>query len=88
MIQQKQIDHWFKYHPPVKLEEDPENAGQMIQVPDNEKISAYAEVRSAGRDLAAVILKNTPSSPDQSAAIRKVREAVMTANASIACGGR
>jgi len=38
-------------------------------------------------ELALVILEHTPPSADQSAAIRKVREAVMTANASIACGG-
>ncbi len=40
-------------------------------------------VREAGKQLALAILNHTPSGPDQSAAIRKVREAVMTANAAI-----
>lgn len=45
----------------------------------------YMRIRSAGRHLASTILGNTPPGPDQSAAIRKVREAVMTANQAIAC---
>jgi hypothetical protein len=35
-----------------------------------------------------MIVALTPPSADQTAAIRKVREAVFTANAAIACGGR
>lgn len=54
--------------------------------PENGK--QYADVRGAARDFAEVILQNTPPSADQSDAIRKVREAVMTANAAIALGGR
>lgn len=49
---------------------------------------AYEKLRSAARDFALAIIELTPSSADQTAAIRKVREAVMTANAAIACGGR
>lgn len=49
---------------------------------------AYVKIRDAGKALAEVILETTPESADQTAAIRKVREAVMTANAAIACGGR
>lgn len=45
----------------------------------------YGAIRIAGKTLATVILNNTPSSADQTAALRKVREAVMTANAAIAC---
>ena len=48
----------------------------------------YEAIRDAARDFAQVIVDNTPASADQSAAIRKMREAVMTANASIACGGK
>jgi hypothetical protein len=48
---------------------------------------AYAAVRAAGKTLALAILAVTPRSADQTAAIRKVREAVMTANAAIALGG-
>jgi len=45
----------------------------------------YVFLRRAGHTLARVIRELTPPGPDQSAAIRKVREAVMTANAAIAC---
>lgn len=55
--------------------------------PTNGQLAQYENVRNAGLELAKVIMINTPSSADQSAAIRKVREAVMTANAAIACGG-
>jgi len=44
-------------------------------------------IRDAAKHLAEVILNNTPPCADQRAAIRKVREAVMTANASIVLGG-
>jgi hypothetical protein len=56
--------------------------------PDDEQAGRYAEIREAAMEFATVILSNTPSSADQTAAIRKVREAVMTANAAIACEGR
>ncbi len=45
---------------------------------------SYQEIRVAGRALAMAIVQYTPASADQTAAIRKVREAVMTANAAIA----
>jgi hypothetical protein len=48
----------------------------------------YETIRQAGRTFASVILTNTPSCADQEAAIRKVREAVYTANAAVACEGR
>jgi len=48
----------------------------------NEK---YVEIREAAKAFAEVIVKLTPSSADQTAAIRKIREAVFTANAAIAC---
>lgn len=48
----------------------------------------YLAIRDAGRAFAVVIATNTPPSADQTAAIRKVREAVMTANAAIACEGK
>lgn len=56
--------------------------------PTEDQVDHYAEIREAALNFAAVILANTPSSPDQTAAIRKIREAVMTANAAIACEGR
>lgn len=45
----------------------------------------YERIRAAARQFAQVIVEETPAGPDQSAAVRKVREAVYTANAGIAC---
>ena len=56
--------------------------------PTQDLIPKYNAIREAGRALAVVIYANTPASADQTAAIRKVREAVMTANSSLACGGK
>lgn len=47
----------------------------------------YEAIRAAAKELAKVIVAVTPACADQSAAIRHVREAVMTANASIAIKG-
>ena len=44
----------------------------------------YEEIRNAALHLVTAIVNNTPQSADQTVAIRKVREAVMTANAAIA----
>jgi hypothetical protein len=49
---------------------------------------AYVAIREAAKNLAKVIVNNTPPSADQTAAIRHLRTAVMTANASIACQGK
>jgi hypothetical protein len=48
----------------------------------------YEVIRAAAKTLAAVIEANTPRCADRQAAIRHVREAVMTANAAIALRGR
>ena len=48
----------------------------------------YQALRDAAKAFARAIRANTPECPDQTAAIRKVREALMTANASIALEGR
>jgi hypothetical protein len=54
--------------------------------PTQDQVERYQLLREAGKALAASILHCTSPGADQSAAIRKVREAVMTANAAIACG--
>lgn len=65
------IDNLFTYHTP--------KPGQQER---------YQAIREAAKALAHVIVANTSeNSPDQSAAIRHLREAVMTANASIALEG-
>ena len=55
--------------------------------PTPEQLPRYDALRAAARAFAQVILDNTPACADRSAAIRKVREAVMTANACIALDG-
>ena len=69
MITPAELANWFTYHPPVS---------------DDQKIQ-YVRIRRAGLAFAEAILRDTPAGADQSAAIRKIREAVMTANAAIAC---
>ncbi len=56
--------------------------------PTPEQLPKYQAIREAGLNLATVIVENSPSSADQTAAIRKIREGCMTANAAIACGGQ
>lgn len=56
--------------------------------PTVEQVGQYERVRFAALQFAHVILVETPPSADQTVAIRKIREAVMTANAAIACEGR
>ena len=73
-----------------------------VEVPDDDKIQhwftyhppiegdvlKYKAIREFGLALARCIDDLCPNSADKSAAIRKVREAVMTANAAIACCGK
>ena len=47
----------------------------------------YDAIRSKAKELAQVICDHTPVGADQSAAIRKLRECVMTANAAVALKG-
>lgn len=54
--------------------------------PKGDQPERYERLRAAAKAFAQVILDTTPGGPDQTASIRKVREAVMTANASIAIG--
>lgn len=56
--------------------------------PDADQLVAYAKLRSAAREFGGVINDLVPESADKTAAVRKLRECVMTANAAIACGGK
>jgi len=51
--------------------------------PNQEGIEKITRIRQATEDLIAAIMENCPASADRSAAVRKAREAMMTANASI-----
>lgn len=52
------------------------------------QVDRYNAIREGAKVFALIILENTPSSADQTVAIRKLRESVMTANASIALEGK
>lgn len=56
--------------------------------PTPTKLVQYQAIRDAAKVFAQVIVDHTPVCPDQSAAMRHLREAVMTANAAIALDGR
>jgi hypothetical protein len=64
----------------------PEDVTHMFTYhpPKEEQIPKYTELRKEAEKFAQTILRLTPSCPDQTVAIRKVREAVMVANAAIA----
>jgi len=55
--------------------------------PQGDQPQRYEAIRAKALELAKVICENTPLCADQAAAIRLLREAVMTANASIALQG-
>jgi hypothetical protein len=56
--------------------------------PEGDQPAKYEKLREAAKAFALTILECVPICADQSAAIRHVREAVMTANAAIALKGR
>lgn len=56
--------------------------------PSPDQIPTYGDLRDAARVFAEAVVESTPEGADQDAAIRHIREAVMTANAAIALGGR
>lgn len=55
--------------------------------PDDEQAWAFPPIRAAAKDLARAILLNCPPCADRTAALRKLREAVMTANGGISLRG-
>ena len=55
---------------------------------DPEKAPRYGAINEAAKAFARAIRDNTKPCADQSAAIRQVREARMTANAAVALDGR
>lgn len=49
---------------------------------------AYIEIREAARSFAETVLRCCPPCADTTTAVRKIREAVMTANAAVALDPR
>lgn len=56
--------------------------------PSEEAIRAISRIRESVKTLLITILVECPPCADRSAAVRSVREAMMTANASIVLGGK
>lgn len=70
-------------HPSNKL--TAENLLEIFTYHDDEnRIPHYKAIRKAAHDFALAIIENTPDCADRTAALRRVREAVMTANAAVA----
>ncbi len=55
--------------------------------PESTQPEQYEAIRAAAKAFAYIVIANTPASADQTVAIRKLRECVMVANASIALKG-
>lgn len=55
--------------------------------PTPDDVPRFNAITEAAAAFARVVMTNTPPCADQSAALRLVREARMTANAAIACKG-
>ena len=66
------LDEMFTYHAPTT----------------NYETAVYRRIREVAKLLALTILRNVPNSGDRTVAVRKVREAVMVANAGLALRGR
>lgn len=54
--------------------------------PKGDQTERCNDIREAGRLFAQVVIDSTAPGFDQTASIRKIREAVMTAHAAISCG--
>lgn len=55
--------------------------------PSGDQVEAYAEIRQQAKGMARVIFLRCPPSADRTTALRRLRESVMVANASIATDG-
>jgi hypothetical protein len=53
--------------------------------PTPDQLVAYEKLRGDARSFARAINELVPDGPDKSAAVRLLRECLMTANAAIAC---
>ena len=53
--------------------------------PTPEQVPVFEAIRDAGYQMAETIIATVPASPDRTVAVRHIREAVMNANASLAC---
>lgn len=56
--------------------------------PIDDQAQRYEQIRAAAKVFAEKLVELCPESADLTVAIRHVRDAVYSANASIACGGK
>ena len=56
--------------------------------PSSDGLTKYNHIRAAALNFAQVLNELCPESADKTCAIRHIRDAMMTANSSIACGGK
>ena len=68
----------------------PEDARELARcfdyhTPDPADRPRYEAITAAAKNMAAVILESCPPGPDRDAALVRLREARMVANAAIAC---
>jgi hypothetical protein len=71
---------------PVEAPKDAIEELFTYHAPNDQQAHQYLRIRKAAKDLVRVIDAECPAGPDRTAAVRKIREAIMTANASIATG--
>jgi hypothetical protein len=55
--------------------------------PNDVQVEAMKQIRAKAKELAYLIIDSCPACADRSAALRKLRETVTTANASIILNG-
>ena len=60
----------------------------MYHAPGDEQIPRYRALRAAALEFARALIRNTRPGADQAASLRKIREALFTANASVALEGK
>lgn len=72
-----------KYHPSERVESQI-NRSFVYHAPKEDQPDRYVALRDAARNLALLIVANTPESREQSVAITKLEETIMWANKAIA----
>lgn len=54
--------------------------------PTPEQLVQYQTIRDAGKQFALTLVQTVTAGPDRAVALRHIRDAVLSANAQIACG--
>jgi hypothetical protein len=78
---------------PPQRQLTPEEEARVVHLftyhaPTPDQQYRYIRIRATAQVLAAVLLTEVPQGADQSAAMRLLRECVMTANAGVALNGK